>query len=80
VGDYVRGTLAMANAGPDTNGSQFFIVLEDLTGQLSKDYTIFGKVTEGMDVVDAIAAAPQSGPPSNTPDDPVVMTKVTVSQ
>ena len=80
VGDYVRGTLAMANAGPDTNGSQFFIVLEDLTGQLSKDYTIFGKVTEGMDVVDAIAAAPQSGPPNNTPDDPVVMTKVTVSQ
>jgi cyclophilin family peptidyl-prolyl cis-trans isomerase len=80
VGEYVRGTLAMANAGPDTNGSQFFIVLEDLTGQLPKDYTIFGAVTEGMDVVDEIAAAPQSGPPNNTPDDPVVMTKVTVSQ
>ncbi len=79
VGEYVRGTLAMANAGPNTNGSQFFIVLEDLTGQLSKDYTIFGKVTQGMDVVDKIAAAPQSGPPNNIPDDPVVMTKVTVS-
>jgi len=77
---YLRGTVAMANSGPDTNGSQFFIVLEDLTGQLPKDYTIFGAVTEGMDVVDEIAAAPQSGPPGNTPDDPVVMTKVTVSQ
>jgi cyclophilin family peptidyl-prolyl cis-trans isomerase len=80
VGEYVRGTLAMANAGPDTNGSQFFIVLDDLTGKLDKNYTIFGRVTEGMDVVDTIAAAPQSGPPNNVPDDPVVMTKVTVSQ
>jgi cyclophilin family peptidyl-prolyl cis-trans isomerase len=80
VGEYVRGTLAMANAGPDTNGSQFFIVLDDLTGKLGKDYTIFGSVTSGLDVVDKIAAAPQSGPPNNVPDDPVVMTKVTVSQ
>lgn len=80
VGDYTRGTLAMANAGPDTNGSQFFIVLADLSGKLDKNYTIFGKVTQGEDVVDAIAAAPQSGPPNNTPDDPVVMTKLTVSQ
>ena len=56
--DYERGTLAMANAGPDTNGSQFFIVLEDLRGRLPKNYTIFGRVTEGMDVVDAIASTP----------------------
>jgi len=80
VGDYTRGVLAMANAGPNTNGSQFFIVLKDLTGAnaLPKQYTIFGKVTQGMDVVDTIAAAPQSGP-NNVPTDPVVITKATVS-
>ena len=56
--DYERGTLAMANAGPNTNGSQFFIVLDDLRGKLPKNYTIFGRVTDGMDVVDAIANTP----------------------
>ena len=45
--DYERGTLAMANAGPNTNGSQFFIVLDDLRGKLPKNYTIFGRVTGG---------------------------------
>ncbi|OGK14070.1 peptidylprolyl isomerase [Candidatus Roizmanbacteria bacterium RIFCSPLOWO2_01_FULL_38_12] len=53
-GEYVRGTVAMANSGPDTNGSQFFIVHED-SKSLPKNYTIFGEVSEGMDVVDAIA-------------------------
>lgn len=53
--DYAPGTVAMANAGPNTNGSQFFIVHGDMRGQLPKNYTIFGEVTEGMDVVDAIA-------------------------
>lgn len=53
-GEYTAGTVAMANAGPDTNGSQFFIMLEDkLT--LPKNYTIFGQVTAGMDVVRNIA-------------------------
>lgn len=52
--DYIKGTLAMANAGPDTNGSQFFIMLEDNL-QLPKLYTIFGKVISGMDVVEKIA-------------------------
>jgi cyclophilin family peptidyl-prolyl cis-trans isomerase len=56
--DYEPGTVAMANAGPNTNGSQFFIVHGDLRGQLPKNYTIFGEVTEGMDVVDAIANVP----------------------
>ena len=80
IGEYTRGVLAMANAGPDTNGSQFFIVLADLTGKLDKSYTIFGKVTSGMDVVDKIAAAPETAAGSQTPVDPVEMTKVTISQ
>ena len=51
---YVRGTVAMANSGPNTNGSQFFIMQQD--NALAHNYTIFGKVISGMDVVDAIAA------------------------
>lgn len=53
---YTRGVLAMANAGANTNGSQFFIVYGDST-ELPADYTIFGKVTSGMDVVDRVAKA-----------------------
>ena len=49
---YERGVVAMANAGPNTNGSQFFIMLADVP--LPKPYTIFGRVTDGLDVVDAI--------------------------
>lgn len=56
-GEYTRGTLAMANAGPDTNGSQFFIMHQD-NSQLPKNYVIFGKVLSGMDVVDKIATVP----------------------
>jgi len=55
--DYLPGTLAMANAGPNTNGSQFFIV-QGQTANLPPAYTIFGIVTDGLDVVDAIAATP----------------------
>ncbi|HSR89090.1 MAG TPA: peptidylprolyl isomerase [Candidatus Udaeobacter sp.] len=56
TGEYTRGTVAMANYGPNTNGSQFFIMHEDNT--LQPNYVIFGKVTKGLDVVDKIAAAP----------------------
>ena len=54
--NYVAGTIAMANSGPNTNGSQFFIMHQDYA--LRKDYTIFGIVTQGMDVVDKIAKTP----------------------
>ena len=55
---YVRGVVAMANSGPATNTSQFFICLTNLT--LPKNYTIFGKVVSGLNVVDAIAASQQT--------------------
>ena len=76
TGDYLRGTLAMANAGPNTNGSQFFICTHDLTGRLPKNYTIFGQVTKGLDIVDKIASAPRNG--KDLPDPPVAMTSVTI--
>lgn len=53
-GSYTKGTVAMANAGPNTNGSQFFIMLDDHP-ELPKQYTIFGHVSSGQDVVDKIA-------------------------
>jgi cyclophilin family peptidyl-prolyl cis-trans isomerase len=81
--DYEQGVLAMANAGPNTNGSQFFIVLEDLRGRLPKNYTIFGKVTSGMDVVNKIANVPTkagAGGEQSSPTEPVTLEKVTVSE
>jgi cyclophilin family peptidyl-prolyl cis-trans isomerase len=77
-GDYARGSLAMANAGPNTNGSQFFICHHDLAGKLPKNYTIFGKVTSGMEVVDQIAAAPRDG--RDLPNEPVAMTGITIHE
>ena len=56
TGEYTRGTIAMANAGPNTNGSQFFIMHQD--NPLPKNYVIFGQVTKGLDVIDKIANAP----------------------
>jgi peptidyl-prolyl cis-trans isomerase B (cyclophilin B) len=75
-GDYTRGALAMANAGPNTNGSQFFICHQDLTGKLPKNYTIFGQVTKGLDIVDQIANAPRNA--RDLPDAPVAMKSVTI--
>ena len=75
---YNRGTVAMANSGPNTNGSQFFIVLEGT--QLPPDYSVFGHVTSGMDVVDAIAAMPNGGGDANQALQPVAITKATVTK
>ena len=77
-GDYSRGALAMANAGPNTNGSQFFICQADLTGRLPKNYTLFGQVTKGMDVVDKITNAPRNS--RDLPDEPVAITAVTIHE
>ncbi len=55
---YARGTLAMANAGPNTNGSQFFIVHQDQPAQFPANYAIFGRVTEGLEVLDALVTVP----------------------
>lgn len=77
---YVKGTLAMANRGPNTNTSQFFITLRDLPS-LPKNYTIFGLVTKGMEVVEKIGAVevvPQLGPTDGRPRVEIMMTKVTI--
>jgi cyclophilin family peptidyl-prolyl cis-trans isomerase len=66
---YVKGALAMANAGPDTNGCQFFIVHGD-KANLPPKYTIFGQVTQGLDVLDAIASVPVTATPRGEPSRP----------
>jgi cyclophilin family peptidyl-prolyl cis-trans isomerase len=70
----VRGALAMANAGPNTNGSQFFIVTTEAASWLDGKHTVFGQVTEGMDVVDRISELPRDA--NDMPREPATIDRV----
>src|SRR5688500_3684256 len=73
----VRGALAMANAGPNTNGSQFFIVTTEAAPWLDGKHTVFGKVTSGQDVADRISMVERDG--RDTPLEPVTIDRVELS-
>ena len=75
--EYVDYSLAMANSGPNTNGSQFFVVLPGGGAQLQPNYSLFGQVTEGQDVVKAIGAL---GNAEQQPTEAVVITTVTITE
>jgi peptidylprolyl isomerase len=78
---YARGTLAMANAGPNTQGSQFFICHGPNAERLPKNYTIFGELTAGLDVLDAIASVPVkagAGGEMSSPIEPPVIETIAV--
>src|SRR4051812_26254589 len=74
----VRGALAMANAGPGTNGSQFFIVTTGAAPWLDGKHTVFGQVTSGMDAVDSIEGAPTDG--RDKPVDDAVIERVELAE
>ena len=76
-GRYELGSLAMANAGPNTNGSQFFIVSGPQGMRLPPQYSLFGKVVRGLDVLDAIQGAPARG---DAPVDPVVIESIAITE
>jgi peptidyl-prolyl cis-trans isomerase B (cyclophilin B) len=73
-----RGALAMANAGPNSNGSQFFIVTTQKAPWLDGKHTVFGRVTDGMDVVDEISKVPTG--PNDKPRDAVTIERVELSE
>jgi peptidyl-prolyl cis-trans isomerase B (cyclophilin B) len=78
LNNYPAGTVAMANSGPGTNGSQFFLVFADTT--LGANYTIWGSITQGLDIVKAIAkAGVKGGGADGTPNQPIAINRVTVS-
>ena len=72
-GPYIRGSLAMANAGPGTNGSQFFIVFDSLTelGRLSPDYSLFGQMSDGEPALKALESVPVTAKPSGERSQPL---------
>ena len=72
-GPYIRGSLAMANAGPGTNGSQFFIVFDNLTelGRLSPDYSLFGQMSDGEPALKALESVPVTAKPSGERSQPL---------
>jgi cyclophilin family peptidyl-prolyl cis-trans isomerase len=74
----VRGTLAMANAGPNTNGSQFFIVTADETPWLDGKHTVFGRVTEGEDVLERLNETPTAG--ADRPVTPVYISSIDLGE
>ena len=76
--DYLRGTLAMANAGANTNGSQFFIVHQDYS--LPKNYNIFGVLVEGFEALDAIATTQVAGPQNPSPVEPQVIESIDIQE
>jgi peptidyl-prolyl cis-trans isomerase B (cyclophilin B) len=77
-GEYVLGSLAMANSGPNTNGSQFFVISGPDGTQLPPQYSLFGQVTEGLDTtIETIAAL---GQPDETPSEPVQILSVTITE
>ena len=75
---YLRGTVAMANSGPDTNGSQFFICVADVSQP--PDYAIFGSVASGMEVADEMSTGPSTGGQESQALEPVAITKATVAR
>ena len=78
VNNYPAGTVAMANSGPGTNGSQFFLVFADTT--LGANYTVWGMITQGLDIVKAIArAGVKGGGADGTPNQPISINRVVVT-